>query len=228
MGTKKKSLFIRFNELPENGQSFIYDENNIICGRRDGVSVYDAVKVDGKYTPVLPPQASRETRDEFFKYTVFNTSTEYKKMYLVTGDLVARDERHCPIITNVEILDELDFDTEFPDRRPANDTTDAEFGAVEAVEEAVQKTNRVDEFVDNIVETSQVLAGETKQAAVEMMSETKEFLNEVKESKLAANIKDKCQSVKNDAVNTAVKTAKFTKAFAMATKVFFDTFKNEE
>lgn len=225
MGTKKKALFIRFNELPENGHSFIYDENNIICGRRDGVSVYDAVKVDGKYTPVLPAQASKATRDEFFKYTIFNTSEQYKKMYLVTGDLVARDERHCPIITNVEILDELDFDTEFPDRRPATDVThDAASEEDRGVDPA---TNRVDDFVENLVETSHAIADETRKAAEEAIQETRDFFTEVKESKLAADSKEAIEAMKTKAVNTTKRATRFAKAFATASKAFFDSFKED-
>lgn len=110
----KTSFYIRFGNLPYDGKSYKFDEKGLICGKREGVSVFKAQEMpDGTYVPESP--SSIAGTEVFLKYTEFNKDQQMRdQMFLVIGDFIDYDETGCPVITNVKIVEKLDFDRIYP------------------------------------------------------------------------------------------------------------------
>lgn len=111
------NLYIRFNKLPNDGKSFIYNEDNIIIGKREGVSVFNCIfDNENKPYPQLPMPCTDEALKLFTKYALFDDGEDHP-MFLVSGHEIDRDEMNFPIITNVKIISEIPVEQIFPDRK---------------------------------------------------------------------------------------------------------------
>lgn len=101
--------YIRFGEIPENETSGIYLSGERI-GIEKGVSVYDAVEIDGEWRVVLPNPLLKEVGFDLYNF-ISNTKhlveTERRPMYLVQGDEVGRGSTNEPLLRNVKIIKEL-------------------------------------------------------------------------------------------------------------------------
>ena len=102
--------YIRFGEIPENEVSGIYCGGEVKVGEEKGVSVYDAVEIDGEWRVVLPNPLLKEVGFDLYNF-ISNTKhlveTEHRPMYLVQGDEVGKGTTNEPLLRNVKIIKEL-------------------------------------------------------------------------------------------------------------------------
>lgn len=101
--------YIRFGEIPENEVSGIYcDEEKV--GEEKGVSVYDAIEIDGEWRVILPYPLLKEVGFDLYNF-ISNINhlveTERRTMYLVQGDEVGKGSTNEPLLRNVKIIKEL-------------------------------------------------------------------------------------------------------------------------
>jgi len=101
--------YIRFGEIPENEVSGIY-RGEVKVGEEKGVSVYDAVQIDGEWRIVLPRPLLKQVGFDLYNF-ISNTKhlveTERRPMYLVQGDEVGKGATNEPLLRNVKIIKEL-------------------------------------------------------------------------------------------------------------------------
>ena len=104
--------YIRFGDIPVNEVSGIYRVDEKISEEK-GVSVYDAVMIDGKWRVVLPLPLMKEVGYDLYnfiqgtEYDEKSFPTEYKPMYLVQGDEVGKGSTNEPLLKNVKIIRKL-------------------------------------------------------------------------------------------------------------------------
>lgn len=97
-------VYIRFGELPKDGKSKVHCGDEILCDEA-GISVWEAVKANGRYYPVLPEDANEESVADYFGFLLDSKC----KVYLVTGDRIRTLEGHCrePVLENVKIIKDI-------------------------------------------------------------------------------------------------------------------------
>ena len=101
-----KKHYIRFGEIPENEVSGIY-RGEVKVGEEKGVSVYDAVEIDGIWRVVLPNPLLKEVGFDLYNFiqaTEYMYETEHKPMYLVQGDEVGKGATNEPLLKNTTII----------------------------------------------------------------------------------------------------------------------------
>lgn len=101
-----KKHYIRFGEIPENEVSGIYRGEEKV-GEEKGVSVYDAVEIDGEYRVVLPHPLLKEVGFDLYNFiqaTEYLDETEHRPMYLVQGDEVGKGATNEPLLKNITII----------------------------------------------------------------------------------------------------------------------------
>lgn len=106
--------YIRFGEIPENEASGIYRGEEKVgeekVGEEKGVSVYDAVEIDGIWRVVLPNPLLKEVGFDLYNFiqaTEYMYETEHRPMYLVQGDEVGKGATNEPLLRNVKIIKKL-------------------------------------------------------------------------------------------------------------------------
>lgn len=100
--------YIRFGNIPENEASGIW-RDDIKVGEEKGVSVYDAVMIDGQWRVVLPfPLNKNAVGFDLYNF-IGGTQNEDKPlpMYLVQGDEVGKGSTNEPLLKNVKIIEKL-------------------------------------------------------------------------------------------------------------------------
>lgn len=101
-----KKHYIRFGAIPENEVSGIY-RGEVKEGEEKGVSVYDAVEIDGEWRVVLPNPLLKEVGFDLYNF-ISNTKhlveTERRPMYLVQGDEVGKGATNEPLLKNITII----------------------------------------------------------------------------------------------------------------------------
>lgn len=101
-----KKHYIRFGAIPENEVSGIY-RGEVKVGEEKGVSVYDAVEIDGIWRVVLPNPLLKEVGFDLYNF-ISNTKhlveTECRPMYLVQGDEVGIGATNEPLLKNITII----------------------------------------------------------------------------------------------------------------------------
>lgn len=105
----KNKHYIRFGEIPENEASGIY-RGEVKVGEEKGVSVYDAVEIDGQWRVVLPNPLLKEVGFDLYNFisnTKHMVETERRAMYLVQGDEVGRGATNEPLLKNITIVKTL-------------------------------------------------------------------------------------------------------------------------
>lgn len=101
-----KKHYIRFGAIPENEVSGIY-RGEVKVGEEKGVSVYDAVEIDGIWRVVLPNPLLKEVGFDLYNFiqaTEYMYETEHKPMYLVQGDEVGKGATNEPLLKNITII----------------------------------------------------------------------------------------------------------------------------
>lgn len=99
-------VYIRFGEIPENGKSKIH-LGDYIAGEEAGLSVYEAVKADGEYYPILPENVNENGLVDYFEFLI-RRHTTHQKVYLVTGDRIRINGRDGePLLQNVKVIKEI-------------------------------------------------------------------------------------------------------------------------
>lgn len=101
-----KKHYIRFGEIPENEVSGIY-RGEVKVSEEKGVSVYDAVEIDGIWRVVLPNPLLKEVGFDLYNFiqaTEYMYESEHKPMYLVQGDEVGKGATNEPLLKNITII----------------------------------------------------------------------------------------------------------------------------
>lgn len=101
--------YIRFGEIPKNEVSSIY-RGEVKVGEEKGVSVYDAIEIDGEWRVVLPNPLLKEVGFDLYNFissTKHLVETERRPIYLVRGDEVGKGSTNEPLLRNVKIIKEL-------------------------------------------------------------------------------------------------------------------------
>ena len=100
--TMERKKYIRFKPIPPSGKSSIYFHGNKI-GEEIGVSVFDAVNIDGTYHIVIPMPITKDTLDDI--YALINYSNE--GIFLVEGEQIGTGSDNEPLIKDVVVLSEI-------------------------------------------------------------------------------------------------------------------------
>jgi hypothetical protein len=100
--------FVRIGDIPENETSGIYRGENKV-GEEVGVSVYRAIRSDGKWNIVFPSPL-RESRIYTLLQLKSQLEGEHAKAYLCGGDVVGFGSEGEPLIKNVEIFADITDD----------------------------------------------------------------------------------------------------------------------
>ncbi len=96
-----KKQFIRFGGIPENGKSGIYNGDLGKVGEEKGVSVYEAIMIDGKLKLILPKIKSS---------TIVSLEWVHDRpVYLVSGDMCGYGSDGEPLLRNCQILKQIDI-----------------------------------------------------------------------------------------------------------------------
>lgn len=97
--------YIRFGDIPENEVSGIWCDT-IKVGEEKGVSVYDAVMIDGQWRILLPFPPKKEVGFDLYNF-IGGTENGHFPMYLVEGDEVGKGSTNEPLLKNVKIIEKL-------------------------------------------------------------------------------------------------------------------------
>ena len=98
--------YIRFGNIPENEASGIWCDD-IKVGEEKGVSVYDAVMIDGQWRVVLPfPLNKKAVGFDLYNFIGGKENGDFP-MYLVQGDEVGKGSTNEPLLKNIKIIEKL-------------------------------------------------------------------------------------------------------------------------
>ena len=97
--------YIRFSDIPENEVSSIWCDD-VKVGEEKGVSVYDAIMIDGQWRIVLPFPLKKEVGFDLYNF-IGRMKTENIPMYLVQGDEVGKGSTNEPLLKNIKNLKKL-------------------------------------------------------------------------------------------------------------------------
>lgn len=103
MKKAKAKLYIRFGEIPENEDSAVH-RGDALIRNEGGVSVWDAVKVNCHYYPILPKHPNENAIADYFNHLLYSDS----KVFLVTGtEIFVEGADREPLLMDVKIIEEL-------------------------------------------------------------------------------------------------------------------------
>ena len=100
-----RKRYIRFGDIPKNEVSGVWCDT-IKVREEKGVSVYDAVIIDGQWRVVLPHQLKKEVGFDLYNF-IGGTENGNLPMYLVEGDEVDKGTTNEPLLKNVRIIQKL-------------------------------------------------------------------------------------------------------------------------
>ncbi len=99
-------LYIRFGEIPEDGQSKVHRSDEIIRNE-GGVSVWRAVEDQGYYWPLLPDEPNKNTIADYFSMLLDKYDND-RNVYLVTGtELCIEGADREPLLMDVKIIKDI-------------------------------------------------------------------------------------------------------------------------
>lgn len=99
--------YIRFGEIPPNEASGIYRSGDKI-GEEKGVSVYDALCINGEWRIVLPAKLKMEVGFDLYAFIEeYSLKPPTRKCYLIQGEEVGIGTTNEPLIKGVRIIQEL-------------------------------------------------------------------------------------------------------------------------
>lgn len=102
--------YIRFGEIPENERSGIY-KGEVKVGEEIGVSVFEAIKVNGEYRILLPSKLKEEIGFDLYNFigSTKNKDTNKYKCYLVKGKVVGYGTVNETLLRNIKIIKEIEI-----------------------------------------------------------------------------------------------------------------------
>lgn len=109
-----RSRYIRYNSLPENGKSKIYNKEEVV-GEEQGISCWKAKYKNGRWYPVFPKRPTQFTLDDFS--WMMQVESE---VYLISGTQIAVGSDGEPVVKNAKICkrikrySEKEFDNIIP------------------------------------------------------------------------------------------------------------------
>lgn len=96
-------VYIRFGEIPQDAMSSVH-RSDYVVRKEGGLSVWRAVKVDGKYFPVLPDEPNENSLADYFNFLIDSDT----KVYLVTGtEIFVEGACREPLLINPIVLKEI-------------------------------------------------------------------------------------------------------------------------
>lgn len=99
-------LYIRFGEIPEDGQSKVHRSDWTIRSE-GGVSVWRAVEDQGRYWPLLPQEPNGNTIADYFSMLT-NRYHQDRKVYLVTGsEICVEGADREPLLMDCQIIKDI-------------------------------------------------------------------------------------------------------------------------
>lgn len=99
-------LYIRFGEIPEDGQSKVHRSDQVIRSE-GGVSVWRAIEDQGMYWPLLPEEPNDNTVADYFNMLLDRYHSN-KKVYLVTGtEICIEGADREPLLVDCKIIKEI-------------------------------------------------------------------------------------------------------------------------
>lgn len=99
-------LYIRFGEIPPDGQSKVHRSDSILRSE-GGVSVWRAVEDQGKYWPLLPDEPNDNTIADYFGMLLDRYHSN-KRVYLVTGtEICIEGADREPLLMDCKIIDDI-------------------------------------------------------------------------------------------------------------------------
>lgn len=100
MKTAKIPVYIRFGEIPEDENSTVHRSDEEVR-KEGGISVWEAIEVNGCYYPILPKHPNGNTLADYFHYLLDFTGN----IYLVTGTKIfIEGADREPLLMNVIII----------------------------------------------------------------------------------------------------------------------------
>lgn len=103
--------YIRIGDIPNDECSRIH-RGDVIFGYEKGVSVYNAIEIDGRWR-ILMPLPFKEGQGNTYETLIQEvTQCRYKiekprKVYLVIGDEVGIGSDNEPLLKNIKILEDI-------------------------------------------------------------------------------------------------------------------------
>ena len=98
----ERKKYSRVKPSPPSGKSSIYFHGSKI-GEEIGISVFDAVNIDGTYHIVIPMPITKDTLDDI--YALINYSNE--GIFLVEGEQIGTGSDNEPLIKDIVVLSEI-------------------------------------------------------------------------------------------------------------------------
>lgn len=115
-------LYIRFGEIPEDGQSKVHRSDEIIRNE-GGISVWRAVENQGCYWPLLPDEPNENSIADYFSMLLDRYDND-RNVYLVTGtELCIEGSDREPLLMDVRIIKDISscYRRTFTERRILKD-----------------------------------------------------------------------------------------------------------
>lgn len=101
----KIPVYIRFGRIPKDGKSKVYLGDQVVSDE-PGVSVWECVKANGMYYPVLPKNTNEHGISDYFSLLLYSD----RPVYLVTGSRIRiNGHDNEPLLMNVKIIKELSY-----------------------------------------------------------------------------------------------------------------------
>ena len=102
-----QKYYIRIGEIPNNEISGIYNDGEI-TGFENGVSVYNAINVNGNWYPIMPlPIKFGQGKTYECLISELTKHKNPRKVYLVTGNEVGIGTDNEPILKNINVIDDI-------------------------------------------------------------------------------------------------------------------------
>lgn len=99
--------YIRYGDIPPNEISGIYKAGEKV-GEEIGVSVYDAICINGEWRIVLPSKLKMEIGFDLYAFIdEYNRKPQTRKCYLVQGRQIGIGTTNEPLLKNIRIIQEL-------------------------------------------------------------------------------------------------------------------------
>ena len=104
-----KFCYIRIGELPPTGKSRIHRGDELI-GEESGVSVWEAIELDGKYRILIPNPCNANAMGDLESYFLKSHYYISKPVFEVDGDVIATGSDGEPLLTNIRNIKKLGDD----------------------------------------------------------------------------------------------------------------------
>ena len=101
-----KLCYIRIGEIPDNGKSKIH-RGDAILGEEPGVSVWEAVELNGKYRILIPNPCNAYAMGDLDSTFLKSHYYSAKAVYELEGDVVGTGTDGEPLLANIRSIKKL-------------------------------------------------------------------------------------------------------------------------